>query len=194
MSAFEFYVSVFGLLLGFSVAEVTSGLANALNTRRRARIGWLTPMLALFLLLDIVSFWIFAWANRAHVTIDWGTMFGGLVVAVTYYLSASLLFPRERDEWASLDEHYRAQKRVVVGGVAVANVVLLSFTVANFPIAADDWPFVAWQVGYFVPMGALLFSKRDKLDLALLAYLIGFYVVIALEIIPDSTWGATTGV
>ncbi len=87
MTAFEFYFSFFGLLLGFSVAEVTSGLANALSARRRARIGWLTPMLALFILLDIASFWMFAWANREHLTIDWHTMFGGLVVAVTYYLA-----------------------------------------------------------------------------------------------------------
>ena len=121
-------------------------------------------------------------------------MFGGLVVAVTYYLAASLLFPRDRDEWASLDEHYWAQKRIVVGGIGTANLVLLSFTVFNFPLAFDDWGFALWQLGYFLPLAALLISKREKFDMALLAYLIGYYLVIATKIIPDSAWGAATGV
>ena len=193
MSAFEFYFSFFGLLLGFSVAEVTSGLANALNARRRVRIGWLTPLLALVILLDIASFWMFAWANREHVTIGWDTMFGGLVVAVTYYLAASLLFPRERDEWASLDEHYWAQKRMVLGGVATANIVLLGFTLFNFPPSSGDWVFVAWQLGYFVPLTALLISTREKADLALLAFMVGYYLAAATGILPGSAWGATTG-
>lgn len=194
MSAFEFYFSFFGLLLGFSVAEVTSGLASALNARRRVRIGWLTPLLALFILLDIMSFWMFAWANRDHVTVGWSTMFGGLVIAVTYYLAASLLFPRERDEWASLDEHYWAQKRMVVAGVGVANLVLISFTVFNFPLGLNDWPFMAWQLAYFLPLAGLLFSKRERTDLALLAFLVAYYLVIAANIIPDSDWGSAAGV
>lgn len=63
--SFEFFFSFYGLLLGLSAAEVAKGLANALGARERIRIGWLTPMLAGFLLLDIASFWLFAWGGRA---------------------------------------------------------------------------------------------------------------------------------
>ena len=43
MSAFEFFFSFYGLLLGLSVAAVVGGFANVLHERHRIRFGWLTP-------------------------------------------------------------------------------------------------------------------------------------------------------
>ena len=103
MSAFEFYFSFYGLILGLSVAQVVSGFAVALNARKRSRVGLLTPLIALFLLFDITTFWLFAWALRDQLTVFYGLMFGGLIVAVTYYFAASLVFPDKRDDWPSLD-------------------------------------------------------------------------------------------
>lgn len=107
MGAFEFYLAFYGLLLGLSVAEVASGLLDAIGARERIRLGRLTPLLAAFVFLDITSFWIYLWGIREHVTVDWATMFGGLVVALTYYLAAELVFPRDASEWPDLDVHYR---------------------------------------------------------------------------------------
>ena len=60
LDSFSFYLSYYGLILGLSVTQVASGLLNAIGARHRAKIGWLTPALAVFILLDITSFWIFA--------------------------------------------------------------------------------------------------------------------------------------
>ncbi len=57
MSAFEFFFSFYGLLLGLSVAELVGGFARVLHERQRVRFGWLTPLLALFVAVDLVTFW-----------------------------------------------------------------------------------------------------------------------------------------
>lgn len=61
MSNFDFVFTLFGLLLGLSLAEVLGGFGRALQKRRKVRIGWLTPLLGLVVLLDVSSFWLVAW-------------------------------------------------------------------------------------------------------------------------------------
>ena len=60
MSDFEFFFSFYGLLLGLSVAEVAQEFSRTLRSRRRIRIGWLTPLLGVVVMLDISSFWVLA--------------------------------------------------------------------------------------------------------------------------------------
>lgn len=61
MAPFDFIFALFGLLLGLSLAEVLSGFARAIQARlepgRALRLGWLTPLLGAFVLLDLLSFW-----------------------------------------------------------------------------------------------------------------------------------------
>ena len=61
MSAFEFFFSFYGLLLGLSVAELVGGFSRVLHERQRVRFGWLTPLLAVFVALDLATFWNQAW-------------------------------------------------------------------------------------------------------------------------------------
>ena len=99
MSAFEFYLAFYGLLLGLTVAQVAGGFLNAIDARQEVRIGWLTPSLAIFVFFDITSLWIYVWGIRDSVAVNWGTMFGVLVVALTYYIAAGLIFPRNITDW-----------------------------------------------------------------------------------------------
>ena len=64
MSNFEFVFSLFGLLLGLALAEVLGGFGTAIQSRKKVRIGWLTPLMALLVALDITSFWMIAWSVR----------------------------------------------------------------------------------------------------------------------------------
>ena len=65
MSQFEFIFSLYSLLLGLSLVELLSGLGRTVKARLHTdsttvdafRIGWLTPMLGLFVMLDLLSFW-----------------------------------------------------------------------------------------------------------------------------------------
>ena len=109
MDDFSFYLSYYGLILGLSVAQVASGFLNAVGARQRVRIGWLTPTLAVFIFLDITSFWIYAWAIRDSITISWGSMYLGLLIALCYFVASGLVFPRQIEEWPDLDDYYWAQ-------------------------------------------------------------------------------------
>jgi len=190
--SFEFFFSFYGLLLGLSVVEVARGLANALGARERIRIGWLTPMLAGFVLLDISSFWLFAWGGRALVTINWTSLFIGLLIAVTYYLAAALVFPNDLSEWKSLDEHYWRRKRLVVAGLMLPNAIVFGLAVAFISAPIDHFRFWFDQSVYWGALTALLFTRDRRADLVLLFILIFQYMVNI--VIPPSIMGqALTG-
>ena len=117
MTEFEFLFSVFGLLIGLTLVEIAIKFADAIDAHSHRPIGVLTPLLALFVLLDVAGYWLFSWSLRDLLHVRWRTVFVALTVAMTYYLSASMIFPRSKGEWKNLDEHYWVRKRLVIGGV-----------------------------------------------------------------------------
>lgn len=175
--SFDFFFSFFGLLLGLSAAEIAKGLANAIGVRDRIRIGWLTPLLAGFLLLDIASFWIFAWGGRNLVQIGWNSLFIGLLIAITYYLAAALVFPNDLSQWASLDEHYWRRKRLVVAGIMFSNAIVFGLAMAYISAPIDTFRFWFDQTVYWGALGGLLVSRHKWVDLVLLGILILQYLV-----------------
>ena len=178
MSEFEYYISFYGLLLGLSVAEVASKFLNAIGARRKLKIGWMTPTLAIFIFLDITSFWIYAWGTRDALVVNWRTMFMGLLVALSYYFAAGLAFPRDISEWSDLDEYYWEHKRVVLSGILVAN--LISFTYSHMNHSAPlDIAFWFNQSTYFPPLILLFFTRRRSVDLTLFGILIIGYFITA---------------
>lgn len=178
MDDFSFYLSFYGLLLGLSVAEVARGFLEALGSRQRTRIGWLTPALAVFIFFEITSFWIYTWGVRESITISWGMMYLGLFVAVTFYLAAGLVFPRHPELWPDLDDYYWKHKRLVIGGIMIPNIISFTHTTMLHP-PAFDWVYVFAQGTYWPPVLLLLVSNRRWQDVSLLGILIVSYVVNA---------------
>ena len=119
MSDFEFIFALFGLLLGLSLAEVLSGFARAIEVRLRPgtaiRIGWLTPLLGAFVMLDLLSFWQAAWTVRDIVAVSGRSLMAITVFASAYYLAARLAFPREVDDQPDFDGHFFRVRRIVIG-------------------------------------------------------------------------------
>ena len=91
MSAFEFYFSFYGLALGLSVAVVATGLATAIQHRKAIRIGWLTPLLALFVGLDIATFWDAAWHTFRDAPFSYGMLVIGLAIAILQLISGNVI-------------------------------------------------------------------------------------------------------
>ena len=135
----------------------------------------MTPLLAAFVLLDISSFWIQAWRIRQQVVITYPAFFIGLAVALAYYISAALVFPRQLSEWTDLDEHYAAHKRQVLAGVLFANAVVTALAVTFRP---EVWASVFGPefILFFGLVGALLFTRGKRINAALLSALITYYI------------------
>ena len=98
MSAFDLVFAAFGLLLGLAIAEVLGGFARVLKLKRSAkpvRVGWLTPLLGLFVMLDLTSFWGTAFSMRDQMDASYLTLVVVLAIVGAYHLIASVIFPDE---------------------------------------------------------------------------------------------------
>ncbi len=159
MSQFEFIFALFGLLLGLSIVEVLGGLARAIEARLRPdatmRIGWLTPLLGIFVLLDLLSFWQAAWTTRDIIGVSSHSLMAVTVFASAYYLAAHLVFPRDPAEHAELDNHYFRVKRIVLGAMLALLVC---------------------QIGFYASVPPLALALRNPLALGLTVILVGLMI------------------
>jgi len=125
MSPFELVFAVYGLLLGLAVAEVLGGFSRTLKLKRGTKpikVGWLTPLLGILVILDLTSFWLIAWETRDQIAANYLTLIGVLSIVGIYYLAATLIFPDQPEEWPDFDDWYDKQNRLVIGGLLAANV------------------------------------------------------------------------
>lgn len=185
MNAFEFVFTLFGLLLGFSLAEVLGGLVRTLKARHEVRLGWLTPLLAAFVMLDLTSFWANGWAMRDSIPATYGTLVLGLIASSLYFVAASLVFPDRPEACADLDDHYYARRRAVLGGVALCNFAVLVAMAAYVPAMATSAPALATHLIYYAALATAAFARPRALNIAALAVLLvlyGFYVVMTLAV------------
>lgn len=130
MSPFEFFFSFYGLILGLSVSVIATGFATVIQHRRTVCIGGLTPLLATFLALDIASFWEVAWTSFRDLPFSYGLLVAGMVIALVYFIAASLVFPHRIEDGMSLDEHFWANKRPTLLLMIAANTLLVLATMA----------------------------------------------------------------
>lgn len=186
MSDFEFTFALFGLLLGLSLAEVLSGLARAIEARlrlgRALRIGWLTPLLGAFVLLDLLSFWQAAWVSREVIHVSGLTLMGVTAFAGAYYLAASLVFPRAMGDQVDLDDHFFRVRRVVIGVMFVLLMIQLAFymSVSELSVRLQN-PLALALTGVLVALMIAAMVVRGQIwsRLAMIA-LVARYVIVYL--------------
>ena len=184
MSAFDLVFALFSLLLGLAIAEVLGGFSRALKLKRGARavrIGWLTPLLGLVIILDLTSFWIVAFDMREHFEVQYLTLIAVLAIVGTYYLAASLIFPDDPEEWPDFDAHYDRQNWLVILGLLAANVGSWIGQIALLPAATgmeetaltpDETVDAVAGLAILVLLIALIFVKGRRANVALLAALV----------------------
>lgn len=186
MSDFEFIFVLYGLLLGLALAELLSGLGNALEARltprgqgERFRIGWLTPLLALFVMLDLLSFWVFAWRVRDDLVVSARGLLAVMLFSSAYYLAARLVFPKEPAALKTLDAHYEAVKRPVMAILVGLLAVQWAFLASLPGRAAMLTPLVIGLTLLLVAlMAAVAFVRDQRLSIALLVVLVARYLWI----------------
>jgi hypothetical protein len=171
---------------------VLGGFSRAVKLKRGTRpvrIGWLTPLLGLLVMLDLTSFWLLAWDAREQISANYATLVGVLAMVGVYYLAATLIFPDEPEEWPDFDDWYDKQNRLVIGGLLAANVaswVFVSVLEAVHPTpeapaaAGSDVATLIYIISGFSILGlfvALLRVNARKWNVAMLAVICGLLVV-----------------
>jgi len=185
MDRFEFFFTLTGLLLGFSLVEVVGGFGRALEhavlssaavRSARARIGWLSPLLGLFVIFNLVSFWTAAWRLRDEFPVTYLSLLYAVTVIGGYYLAAMLVFPRTIVERADLDDHYFAVKRWVLAVVAACNLL----GAAGFALLGRGF-FQGWaDLVFYALLIALFFARGRRVNLLLLIPIAAAYPVSTL--------------
>lgn len=185
MSAFEFFFGFYGLILGLAVVEIISGLSRALRARRATSLGLCTPLLALYLLLDLVQYWVDTWTRHQDPHINAGVLTVALAIAGLYYLAASLVLPDRFESVEASDAHYDAQKRTVILLSFAANVL----SVTALPLLAGQPEVLeatvslrglTFLVVWLTPLLLIFFIRNRKINAALLAWQCLLYLALTL--------------
>ncbi|HMT40173.1 MAG TPA: hypothetical protein PKC48_01740 [Sphingorhabdus sp.] len=190
MSQFEFIFSLYSLLLGLSLVELLSGLGKTVKARLHVdeetkagyRIGWLTPLLGLFVMLDLLSFWGAAWAVRDIIAVSGGWMMGTMLFASAYYLAAHLVFPESIPKNGDLDPHYFHVRRIVLGMLFALLFVQLTFYLSH-PDLSERLvnPLALGLTAVLIAlMTAAFFVKSKTMNIAVLIALIVRYAAVYL--------------
>lgn len=149
MDAFEFFFTIYSLLLGFALAELMLGYANLLRAPVRPGWGWLTPTLGVLIFLQIIVTFLDAWMKLRGVPLN---LFGLLVptlIAVAFFVAAVMAVPRSATEWKSLDDYFHDRKKWILGLLAAP--FLLNTLLIELPLFLTDsfvWgtAFTEWVV------------------------------------------------
>lgn len=178
MAPFSIFFSLYGLLLGLSVAVVVAGFARLIKARPRVWPGWPVTLLGIFVMLDITSFWNGAWRAREWMVPEYGHLFLGMVVISIYYLAASMVFPDKAESAADFDAHYFENRRPILLAVGFCNLAVFGW---QDLLAIHELPLASW---IFLPVYYALvliaaFTRSRALGIACLGALIAFYVAHA---------------
>ena len=202
MSTFEFFVSFYGLLLGFSLAELIGGFARLVHDRKAVVFGVLTPLLGVFVAIDMATFWVQAWTVFRNAPFSYALLILGLAVAAVFYIAASMVFPRQIGARINLDTHFWAQRRWVLLTVLGANLLMALIIVGAAHRAGEldrVLPFDALLRTAFFMLAtlaaALATHRRVVLGLMFLLVLYQLYgvAVSAVRLMHQPAWSLING-
>lgn len=132
MTPFQYYFSFFTLLIGLAVAAVARGFGTLWQSRRSTRVGYLTPLLAAFLLLDMCRFWLALWTRQEIAALDAVALASVLCVTLPYVFATTIMFPAVPGDWDSLDDYYVTHSRAVFVSLLIAKIAGYAFDAVLF--------------------------------------------------------------
>ncbi|HTU13053.1 MAG TPA: hypothetical protein VMG08_19345 [Allosphingosinicella sp.] len=177
MSQFEFFMTFYSLLLGLAVAELLLGFANLLRNRARPKLGLLTPLLGMFVFLQLMATFIDAWSRLQGVSISMEELALPTGIGVLLFFVSVIVVPRDPTEWTDLDEYFRANRRWAIGLVIAANLLVLGYEVPHLPSVHVPVYVAINALGFLLMGGAMLLRQRLAIA-ACLGGLILFFLYI----------------
>ena len=190
MTSFDFVFSLFGLLLGFALIQLLSGFVRAIKASRPSpndertappRLGWLTPLLGLFVLLDITSYWSNIWNVRTLIPMGLDVLFGVLLLSSIYYFASSLVFPDQPRDWPSFDRWFWLHRREVLGCMFVVNLAWILISKSQSALLRSPVESIAIQAAYFMPLAVAVLARSARVVGAALGILLLLYLGLAVE-------------
>ena len=194
MTPFDFLFSLYGLALGLSFAVIATGAARAIKHSQAVAIGWLTPLLAVFVALDISTFWTAGWSSIRLAPYSYGMLVLCLAIALIYFIAASLVFPDRKDRVASLNEHFWANKRtillLIIASNALAWAVSIIIAWPQDNRTAQIFGEAVNAVFFLLLTVPAALTRRRWLFGALIGFQVVFFLASAAALAYQPQWGA----
>jgi hypothetical protein len=183
LDQFGFFFGFYGLILGLAVTELLKGLGKLARAGSLRKLGWQTGLLALFLLLVICATWIDAWDSLRGVALNFAGLWGPVLIAIIYYLAATITFPEHPDAHASLDDYFAKRKRdvaiLILLAEFVVNYTYLPVYIATYAHNPDK--FWTWLIPYNTVIKlvfiAFIFVRGKRANIAVLSAMILMFLL-----------------
>ena len=122
MNLFEFIMVLTSIIVGMSLTELLSGIADSMTRRNKREFSWLHLLLSFALLFAIIQTWWELW--DFHTTTEW--TFSNLLLmlspSIVLYLVARILNPG-REFKSSVENYYFKNARLIWILVAIAIII-----------------------------------------------------------------------
>ena len=177
MTGFDLITRLFGLVLGFSIAEVLGGFARTVRFKlgltplpaETARVGVLVPLLGLLVVINQMSFWLSFFVVQEQIPFGFLSMLCVLFLIGGFYVVSGLVFPQHPERWPDFDAYYFRVKDAVVGGLLAVNLALVGYAVfvlaegGSLTPTGGPNPIGAAASYVFLPaLASLLFSNTPR--------------------------------
>ena len=178
MSAFEYVIGFYALLLGLAVANVALGFADMWRDRERIGIGWCPPLLAGTVLLGAMNTWLSTWVTRIAVHVDAWQMIAALGICLPYVFVSRAMTPPEGTK-VPLEDHYLKSRIPILVALAIPPAVTVwsKIRLDHFVYHAPE---EIWLVARFaLPLALIAMPGRTAQRIGLIAFnlllLVGLY-------------------
>ncbi len=183
MNPFDYFVAFYSIVLGLSVVELLGGVARTIESRSLAKTSRLTLLLALFIALDLSSYWLQAWMLYRQAPVTMSMITHGLVAAGSYYVAAYLVFPRKLSLRPDVrDDHFWRTRRWVFGAVLMTNVLnigTMALLMGGLGFIGSA-PYMAFIATFYVACAVAVVAPRGRFVVGALVWLVMFSVIAIL--------------
>lgn len=164
MTDIELAVSFVALLCGLLLANVANNLADALRSRHDLPIGFVPWAINFYITVAVINLF----SSVAGVDFDWSSFGTPMIinlclVAMPYVMVSRLLYPEYKDRWASIEEYYLANRKLILGLMLVPPISYALSLTYYTPELVVTGPILllnsAPTIAIFV---ALLFAEQPK--------------------------------
>jgi hypothetical protein len=178
MDSFSYLIVFYSLILGLALAELLGGFTLMVRAHAIKKLEAQTALMALLIFICIITEWVDAWNTMKFVTVDFKGLGVPILLAVSYYFAASVVFPHREADHERLADYYQ-DRRPFVAGALVAADVLDNITYLHI-YAADlqhrPAVFWLWELPYNLAIAAcligLLFARSKRANVILLTTVI----------------------
>lgn len=115
MSLIECLAVRASIIIGFGVTQVVAGFSRMVHTRLQNRVCWVQLVRAFRILMWMIAFWWFTFAQSDVETSTFGLHLFIVLYATLLYTLAALLFPRDPPPDQDYEAHFYDNRKWFLG-------------------------------------------------------------------------------